>query len=97
MRWSQGSLALITHFRAWNAFEMGVYPRMRCAALNWPSDSLTYTSGCRILSKLALLTKRSEGLRVLGFAMSLKLMKIHFSNDKKQQKLKSYIKSNCKT
>ena len=97
MRWNRGSLALITHFRAWNACEMGTYPRMRSAALSWPSDSLTYTSGCRILSKLALLTKRSEGLRVLGSAISLKLMKIHFSNDKKQQKWKSYIKSNRKT
>ena len=57
MRWSRGSLALITYLGAWNAREMGVYPRMRCAALSWPSAALTYTSDCRILSKLALLTK----------------------------------------
>ena len=40
------------------------------AALSWPSDSLTYTSDCKILSKLALLTKRSEGVVELGSAMS---------------------------
>ena len=60
------------HLGAWNAHEMGVYPRMRCAALSWPSDSLTYTSDCRILSKLILLTKWSEGVVELGSAMSLK-------------------------
>ena len=97
MQWSRGSLALITHFEAWNAREMGVYPRMRCAALSWPSDSLTYPSDCRILSKLALLTKRSEGVRALGSAMSLKPMKIHFSNDKGQQKWKNCTNSNRKT
>ena len=71
---------------------MGVYPRMRCVALSWPSDSLTYTSDCRILSKLTLLTKRSEGLRVLGSAMSLKPMKIHFSNDKKTTEMEELCK-----
>ena len=72
MRWSRGSLALITHLGAWNAREMGVYLRMRCTALNWPFDSLTYTSDCRILSKLTLLTRRSKGVVELGSAMSLK-------------------------
>ena len=68
------------HLEAWNAREMGVYPRMRCATLSWPSDLLTYTSNCRILSKLTLLTKRSEGVVELGSVMSLKQKKIHFSN-----------------
>ena len=57
MRWSRGSLALITHLGAWNTREMGMYPRIRCAALSWPLALLTYTLDCRILSKLALLTK----------------------------------------
>ena len=89
MRWSRGSLALITHLGAWNAREMGVYPRMRCAALSWPSDSLMYTSDCKILSKLTLLTKWSEGVVELGFTMSLKPRKTHFSNNEEQWKWKN--------
>ena len=72
------------HLGAWNAHEMGLYPRMRCAALNWPSDSLTYTSDCRTLSKLTLLTRRSKGVVAWGSIISLKPMKTHFSNNKGQ-------------
>ena len=77
------------HLGAWNAHEMGVYPRMRCVALSWPFDLLTYTSDCGILSKLTLLTKRSEGVVELGSAMSLKPRKTHFSNNKEQWKWKN--------
>ena len=89
MRWSRGSLALITHFGAWNAREMGVYPRMRCAALSWPSAALTYTSDYRILSKLALLTKRSKGVVELGSAKPLNPRTVHFSNSEEQGKWKN--------
>ena len=89
MRWSRGSLALITNLGAWNAREMGLYPRIRCAALSWPSDSLMYTSDCKILSKLALLTKWSEGVLELGSVISLKPRKTHFSNSKGQWKWKN--------
>ena len=82
MWWSRGSLALITHLGAWNAREMGLNPRMRCVAFNWPLTSLTYTSDCRILSKLALLTKRIKGVMELGSAKPLKPGKIYFSNSK---------------
>ena len=91
MQWSRGSLALITHLGAWNALEMGVYPRIRCTALSWPSASLTYTSDCRILSKLALLTKRSKGVVELGSAKPLKPRKVHFSNSEEQGKWKNCI------
>ena len=84
-------MALITHLGAWNAREMGVYPKIRCAALNWPSASLTYTSDCRILSKLALLTKRSIGVMELGSAKPLKPRKVHFSNSEEQGKWKNCI------
>ena len=62
MRWSRESLAFITHLGAWNVWEIGVYPRIRYAALSWPSASFTYTSDRRILSRLTLLTKLSKGL-----------------------------------
>ena len=62
MRWSRRSLAFITHLGAWNAKEMGVYPRIMCATRNWPSASFTKTSDRRILSKLSLLTNLSRGL-----------------------------------
>ena len=75
-------MALITHLGAWNVREMGLYPRMRCAALNWPLASLTYTLDCRILSKLALLTKWSKGAVELGSVKPLKPGKIYFSNSK---------------
>ena len=82
-------LTIGAHRGAWNAREMGVYPRMRCAALSWTSDLLTYTSNCRILSKLALLTKRSKGAVELGSAKPLKPRKIHFSNSEEQGKWKN--------
>ena len=91
MRWSRGSLALITHLGAWNTWEMGVYPRIRCAALSWSLASLTYTSDCRILSKLTLLTKRSKGVVELGSAKPLKPRKVHFNNSEKQGKWKNCI------
>ena len=78
-------MVLITHLGAWNAREMGVYPRIRCAALSWPSASLMYTSDCRILSRLALLTKRNKGVVELGFAKPLKSRKVHFSKNKEQE------------
>ena len=86
MRWSRGSLALITHLEAWNAREMGVYPRIRCVTLSWSSAALTYTSDCRILSKLALLTKRSKGAVELGSAKPLNPRTVHFSNSEEQGK-----------
>ena len=69
------------HLGAWNALEMGVYPRIRCTALSWPSASLTYTSDCRIMSKLVLLTKRSKGVVELGSAKPLKPREVDFSNN----------------
>ena len=77
MRWSRGSLAFITHLGAWNAREIGVYPRIRCAALSWPLVSFTYTSDHRILSRLALLTKRSKGLVEWISAKPLKQKEVH--------------------
>ena len=91
MQWSRGSLALITHLGAWNAREIGVYPRIRCAALSWPSASLTYTSNCKIMSKLTLLTKRSKCVVELGSAKPLKPRKVHFSNSEEQGKWKNCI------
>ena len=91
MQWSRGSLALITHLGAWNVQEMGVYPRIRCAALSWPSASLMYTSDCRILSKLALLTKQSKGVVELGSTKPLKPRKVHFSNSEEQGYWKNCI------
>ena len=49
-----------------------MYPRIRCAALSWPLALLTYTSDCRILSKLTLLTKQSKGVVELGSVKPLK-------------------------
>ena len=77
------------HLGARNAREIGVYPRMRCAALSWPSALLTYTLDCRILSKLALLTKRSKGTMELESAKPLKPRKVHFSNSEEQGKWKN--------
>ena len=70
-------MALSTHLGAWNAREMGVYPRIRRAALSWLSASFTYTSDCRILSRLVLLTKRSKGLVEWISAKPLKQKEVH--------------------
>ena len=72
IRWSQGSLAFITHLGAWNAKEMSVYPRIMCTTRNWPSTSFTNTSDQRILSRLSLLTNLSKGLVERLSAKSLK-------------------------
>ena len=85
MQGSRESLALITHRGAWNAREMGVYPRIRCAALSWPSASLTYTSDCRILSRLALLTKRNKGVVELVSVKPLQQREVHFNKNKEQE------------
>ena len=69
-----------------------MYSRIRCAALSWPSDSLTYTSDCRILSKLALLTKRNKGVVELISAKPFK-QKVHSSKSKEQGKIKELYKS----
>ena len=89
-------MTLITHLGAWNAREMGVYPRIRCAALNWPSASLTYTSNYRILSKLALLTKRNKGVVELVSAKPLKPRKKHFSKSKEHKEMEELHKSKHK-
>ena len=65
--------------------EMGVYPRIRCAALSWPSASLTYTSDYRILSRLALLTKQNKGVVELVSTKPLKQREVHFSKNKEQE------------
>ena len=70
---------------AWNAREMGVYPRIRCAALSWLSASLMYTSDCRILSRLTLLTKRNKREVELVSAKPLKPREMHFSKNKEQK------------
>ena len=75
-------MAFIKHLGAWNAWEMGVYPRSRRAALSWPSASLMYTSDCRILSRLALLAKRSKGLVEWISAKPLKQNEGHSSKSK---------------
>ena len=96
MQWSRGSLVLITHLGAWNAREMGVYPRIRCAALSWLSASLTYTSDCRILSRLALLTKRNKGVVKLVSAKPLKPREVHFSKSKEHGEMEELHKSKHK-
>ena len=96
MRWSRGSLALITHLGAWNAREMGVYPRIMCAALSWPLASLTYTSDCRILSRHVLLTKRNKGVVELVSAKPLKSREMHFSKSKEHGEMKELHKSKHK-
>ena len=75
MRWSRGSLAFIMHLGAWNAREIGVYPRIKCAAFNWPSASFTYTLDRKILSRPTLLTKLSKGLVLWLSAKPLKQKK----------------------
>ena len=85
-------MAFITHLGAWNAREMGVYPRIRCAALIWPSVSLTYTSDCRILSRLALLTKQNKGVVELLSAKPLKPREVHFSKSKEHGEMKELHK-----
>ena len=75
-------MVLITHLGAWNAREMGVYPRIKCAALSWLLTSLTYTTDCRILSRLALLTKRSKGVVEWIFAKPLKQREVHSGKSK---------------
>ena len=92
MQWSRGSLAFITHLGAWNVREMDVYPRIRCAALSWPSDSLTYTSDCRILSRLTLLTKRNKGVVELIPTKPLKQREVHSSKSKEQGKMEELHK-----
>ena len=71
---------------------MGVYPRIRCAALSWPSALLTYTSDCRILSRLALLTKRNKGVVELLSAKPLKPREVHFSKSKEHGEIKELHK-----
>ena len=75
-------MAFITHVGTWNAREMGVYPRIMCAALSWPSALLTYTLDCRILSRLTLLTKRSKGLVEWISAKPLKQKAVHSGKSK---------------
>ena len=89
-------MAFITHLGAWNAWEMGVYPRIRCAALSWPSASLTYTSDCRILSRLALLTKQSKGLVEWISAKPLKQREVHSDKNKEQGEMEELHKSKHK-
>ena len=96
MQWSRGSLVLITHLGAWNAREMGVYPRIRCAALSWLSASLTYTSDCRILSRLTLLTKRNKGVVKLVSAKPLKPREVHFNKSKEHGEMEELHKSKHK-
>ena len=78
---------------AWNTREMGVYPRIRCAALSWLSASLTYTSDCRILSRLALLTKRNKGVVELISVKPFKQRKVRSSKSKEQGKIEELHKS----
>ena len=89
-------MALITHLEAWNGWEMGMYPRIRCAALSWSLASLTYTSDCRILSKFALLTKRNKGVVELVSAKPLKPREVHFNESKEQGEIKELHKSRHK-
>ena len=76
--------------------EMGVCPRIRCAALSWLSASLTYTSDCRILSRLALLTKRNKGVVELVSAKPLKPREVHFSKSKEHGEMEELHKSKHK-
>ena len=89
-------MAFIMHLGAWNALEIGVYPRIRCAALSWPSASLTYTSDCRILSRLALLTKQSKGLVEWISAKPLKQREVHSDKNKEQGEMEELHKSKHK-
>ena len=82
MQWSRGSLAFITHLGAWNAREIDVYPRIKCASLSWPSVSFMHTSDRRILSRLALLTKLSRGLVEQLSAKLLKQREVHFDKNR---------------
>ena len=81
-------MAFITHLEAWNAREIGVYPRIRYVALSWLLDSFTYTSDRRILSRLTLLTKLSGGLVERLSAKPLKQRKMHFDKIKNRGKRK---------
>ena len=90
-------MAFITHLGAWNAWEMGVYPRIKCAALSWSSVSLTYTSDCRILCRLALLTKQNKGVVELISAKPLKQREVHSSKSKEQGKMEELHKSKRKS
>ena len=90
-------MAFITHLGAWNAREMGVYPRIRCAALSWPSASLTYTSDCRILSRLVLLTKRSKCVVEWISAKPLKQREVHSSKSKEQGEMEELHRSKNKS
>ena len=89
-------MAFITHLGAWNAREMGVYPRIRCAALSWPSVLLTYTSDCWILSRLALLTKRSKGVVEWISAKPLKQREVCFDKSREQGEMKELHKTKRK-
>ena len=90
-------MALITHLGAWNAQDIGVYPRIRCATLSWPLASLTYTSDCRILSRLALLTKLSKGVVELVSAKPLKPREVHFGKSKEQGEMEELHKTKHKS
>ena len=56
----QRSFTLITHFDAWKLLDIGVQPRIRCAALSWPS-LWTNILAFSILSKLGCLTRLKLG------------------------------------
>ena len=89
-------MTLITHLGGWNAREIGVYPRIRCATLSWSPASLTYTSDCRIMSRLTLLTKLSKGVMELVSAKPLKPRKVHFGKSKEQGEMEELHKSKNK-
>ena len=76
---------------------MGVYPRIKCVALSWSSVSLTYTSDCRILCRLALLTKQNKGVVELISAKPLKQREVHSSKSKEQGKMEELHKSKRKS
>ena len=65
-----------------------MYPRIRYVALSWPSDSFTYTSDHRILSRLTLLTKLSRGLIERLSAKPLKQRKMCFDKNRDRGKTK---------
>ena len=73
---------------AWNAQEIGVYPRIRYTALSWLSVLFTYTSNLRIQFRLTLLTKLSRGLVEWLSAKPLKQRKMHFDKNKDRGKTK---------
>ena len=56
IRCKRESFAFITHFNAWKLDEKGLWPRMRWAALKWPS-LWTKTFALSILSRLGWLTR----------------------------------------